>query len=234
MLLSEFALWALLVLSAITIIVGSARKLGFEIIISSYAVLSVVANIVAVKLISVGEIVAPAGVIVYSVTFLLTDFLSELYGKEIARKAVISGFIANIVYLIAINSVLYWTPAPFVNQDFIKAFNSVFNQTPRIVIASLVAYIISQTNDVYVFHRIRRITGRKHLWVRNNLSTALSQFIDTAVFITIAFYGSAPLLTLITGQYALKLLIALLDTPFLYISVRIFELSEKNSNITQG
>ncbi|AIY89659.1 queuosine precursor transporter [Geoglobus acetivorans] len=227
MLMHEFVVWAALMLATTAIVMISAKKIGVEIIIGVYAVLSVIANIVAVKLISVGGIIAPAGVIVYSVTFLLTDFLSEIYGKGVAGKAVATGFIANIIYLIVISVVLLWSPAPFMPPEFIDSFNAVFNLAPRIVLASLIAFVISQTNDVYVFHYIRQKTGRRHLWIRNNVSTAISQFIDTAIFITIAFYGVAPVLELIAGQYVLKLIIALLDTPFLYITVKAMGFSSE-------
>ncbi|AKG90782.1 conserved hypothetical integral membrane protein [Geoglobus ahangari] len=234
MLLQEFVAWTLVTLAAVTLTIAVARRFGVEVIIGVYAVLTVVANIVAVKLISVASVVAPAGVIVYAITFLITDFISEVYGKEAAKKAVITGLTANIVYLLSIYAVLQWTPAPFVGEEFERAFNQIFGLTPRIVFASLLAFAISQTNDVYVFHLIRERTSGKHLWIRNNASTAMSQLIDTAVFITVAFYGIAPVWELIVGQYLLKLLIALLDTPFLYAGVMVYRALKPNVNVGEG
>lgn len=231
MLVSEFIAWSAVTLSAVTLAIAMTRKFGVEILVGVYAVLTVIANIVAVKLISVGGIVAPAGVIVYAITFLITDFISEIFGKDVAKKAVIAGFTANVIYLLSIYVVLQWTPAPFVSEDFVNSFNQIFGFTPRIVIASFAAFLISQTNDVYVFHYIRERTAGKHLWIRNNLSTAMSQLIDTVVFITIAFYGVAPVADLILGQYTLKLLIALLDTPFLYAGVFAYRASKPDVDV---
>ena len=234
MLVQEFIAWSLVTLSAVTLAIAMTRKFGVEVVIGVYAVLTVVANIVAVKLISVGNIVAPAGVIVYAITFLITDFISEIFGREAAKKAVVTGLTANVVYLLSIYAVLQWTPAPFVSSEFTDAFNQIFGFTPRIVLASFVAFIISQTNDVYVFHYIREKTSNRHLWIRNNLSTAVSQLIDTVVFITIAFYGVAPVLDLIFGQYLLKFLIALLDTPFLYAGVIAYRALKPEADVGEG
>ena len=81
---------------------------------------------------------------------------------------------------------------------------------------SLVAYVVSQNWDVRVFHKLKEMTGGRHLWLRNNVSTMTSQALDTVIFITIAFYGVLPVVPLIIGQYIVKLLIAALDTPFIY------------------
>ncbi len=216
----EFITWTLLTLSAVTLVVALAEKYGVEIAIGIFAVLTVVANIIAVKLVTVGGIVVPAGVIVYSATFLITDVLDEIYGKEYGMKAVITGFVGNVVALLAIVTAIYWSPAPFA-KDIAEAFVKIFKYTPRIVFASMVAYIISQTHDVYAFYFWKKKTKGKHLWLRNNASTIVSQFIDTCTFITLAFYGTVPigvLLNMIFGQYLIKVTIALMDTPFMYIA----------------
>jgi hypothetical protein len=117
---------------------------------------------------------------------------------------------------------LRWTPAPFVSEEFLRSFESVLGFAPRIVVASITAYAISQTHDVYAFHFWRQKTKGKFLWFRNNASTMVSQLIDTVIFITIAFYGVFPtnaILSMIVGQYILKLIIAAVDTPFMYVAV---------------
>uniref|UniRef100_A0A7C3YMR3 Probable queuosine precursor transporter n=1 Tax=Geoglobus ahangari TaxID=113653 RepID=A0A7C3YMR3_9EURY len=234
MLFEEFILWAGITLASVCLVLTFARIYGKEIAIGIYAVLTVVANIIAVKLISVGGITAPAGVIVYSVTFLVTDFISEIYGKEAAKKAIITGLVANIIAVLSIIIAVKMTPAPFLSKEVVESFNTVFTFTPRIVAASLIAFIISQTHDIYAYHFLRMLSKGKHMWLRNNVSTSISQLIDTTVFITVAFYGVAPLLPLIAGQYVLKLIIALFDTPFLYISVETFKKLESDVNIVQG
>jgi hypothetical protein len=228
MLISEFVIWVAATLGIITLIAILAERFGVEIAIGIYAALTVIANIIAVKVIAVGEIpfigliVGPAGVIVYASTFLITDILTELYGKEYGKKAVVTGLAANILAIISILIALRWTPAPFVSEEFLRSFESVLGFAPRIVVASITAYAISQTHDVYAFHFWRQKTKGKFLWFRNNASTMVSQLIDTVIFITIAFYGVFPtnaILSMIVGQYILKLIIAAVDTPFMYVAV---------------
>lgn len=109
--------------------------------------------------------------------------------------------------------------APFwQNQD---AFVSVVGSTSRIIVASLAAYLVSQYHDVWLFHLLKRKTGGKHLWLRNNASTAVSQLIDSVIFIVIAFYGVMPVWPLIFGQWIVKMAIALIDTPLVYLFVGI-------------
>jgi uncharacterized integral membrane protein (TIGR00697 family) len=227
MLLLEFIAWVIATLSIVTITVLASRRFGVEIAIGIFATLTVVANLVCRKLVVVGNFIVPAGVIVYSSTFLVTDIISEIYGKEKGKRAVICGLLANIVMLISVLTVLVWTPANIPgNLEVTKAFETVFSLTPRIVFASIVAYFISQMHDVYAFHFWKVKTHGKHLWLRNNASTIVSQAIDTTVFITLAFYGVVPnevLFSMIFGQYVIKVLIALLDTPFMYLATAVFK-----------
>ena len=226
MLFAEFIQWVLITLGIVTVTMILAERYGVEIAIGIFTALIVIANVISSKIIFVGEIgsvnlIGPAGVIVYASTFLITDIIGEIYGKEYSKKAVITGFFANIIAVIAILIAINWTPAPFLSNEFLNSFNKILGFTPRIVLASMVAYLISQTHDVYAFHFWKRKTKGKHLWLRNNASTIVSQAIDTAVFITIAFYGlvaNEVLLSMIFGQYVLKVFIALFDTPFIYIA----------------
>jgi len=224
--LLEFIIWIIATLSIVTITVLASRRFGVEIAIGVFATLTVVANLVCRKLVIVRNFIVPAGVIVYSSTFLVTDIISEVYGKEKGKRAVICGLLANIVMLISVLIVLMWTPADIPgNLEVAKAFRTVFSLTPRIVFASIVAYFISQMHDVYAFHFWKTKTHGKHLWLRNNASTIVSQAIDTTVFITLAFYGVVPnevLFGMILGQYIIKVVIALLDTPFMYMTTAVF------------
>jgi len=231
MMYAEFAMWAIATLGIVTLTVILAEKYGVEIAVGIFASLIVIANVIAVKLISVGQFIVPAGIIVYSSTFLITDIIGEIYGREYGKKAVLAGFFANIVALISIMLAVKWTPAPVVSQELLKSFENVFAFAPRIVLASMVAYIISQIHDVYAFHFWKEKTKGKHLWLRNNASTAVSQAIDTVLFITIAFYGVVPanvLLSIIFGQYVIKVGIAILDTPFMYIATYVWKILAKS------
>jgi len=224
----NFILWALITLLAVTLTILTSRRYGVEIAIGIFATLTVLANVLANKIVLVGSFVVPAGVIVYSMTFLVTDFISEIYGKENAKKAVICGLLANLIALLSIKLVLIWKPAPFA-VEVSDAFSKALQQTPRIIFASITAYFISQMHDVYSFHFWKVKTKGKHLWLRNNASTIVSQAIDTTIFITIAFYGIVPnIVDIILGQYVIKVVIALLDTPFMYMTTAVFRDLQKS------
>ena len=100
-----------------------------------------------------------------------------------------------------------------------QEFAAILGSTTRIIIASMIAYLISQFHDVWLFHLLKKRFKHRHLWLRNNISTFLSQTLDTTIFIVIAFYGDRPLLPLIGGQLVVKWLIAVTDTPFVYLLV---------------
>lgn len=199
----------------------------------------ITAQLLAVKVVSIGlptelpvigpEIIVPAGVIAYAVTFLATDCLTELYGHRQAAVVVNVGFGMILVMLALVWAAILAPTSPAgVDQE---AFAAVMAPSTNIVLGGLVAYVLSQNWDVFAFDRIRRVTGRRLLWVRNLGSTLTSQAIDTVVFISIAFWAAPAILgigealpavavaSLIVGQYLLKLLIALLDTPFVYAIV---------------
>lgn len=177
----------------------------------------VIAAVLANKIISVGGIVVPAGVLAYCVTFVCTDVINEIWGRKRAKQVVLSGFGALIVSLVLIQLALNWPAAPFwTNQE---AFALTLGTTPRIILGSLIAYLISQLHDVWSFDFWKKLTSGRHLWLRNNGSTLVSQLLDSVVFISIAFYGQLPILPLIWGQWLIKLAIAALDTAVVYVLV---------------
>jgi len=183
-----------------------------------------VANIITVKLVSIGGWVVPAGVIAYPLTFLFTDVITELYGRRIASRVVWLGFGANILMVILVFGGGLLPPAPFWEDQ--PAYESILGMVPRIVLASMIAYLISQHHDVFAFHFWRKKTKARFLWLRNNASTMVSQALDTGVFITIAFWGLVPtgiLVNMLVSQYIIKLAIAAVDTPFCYILVGLLK-----------
>ncbi len=183
-----------------------------------------IANIIAVKLISIGGWVVPAGIIAYPLTFLFTDVIAELYGRRIASRVVWVGFGANILMVMLVFGGRLLPPAPFWESQ--PAYESILGMVPRIVLASMIAYLISQHHDVFAFHFWRQKTKARFLWLRNNASTMVSQALDTGVFITIAFWGIVPtgiLTNMLLSQYIIKLVIAACDTPFCYLLVRLLK-----------
>lgn len=196
----------------------SKQEKAFLLLSCIFVVLLVVSNVIAGKIIIIGGLFAPAAVICYSLTFAATDTLTELFGKERTRFVVNVGFFVTILSALFIRLAILMPSAPFgLEQDVFKA---VLGGNLRIVIASLIAYLISQHHDIWAFTFWKEKTKGRHLWIRNNLSTGVSQMLDTTIFITLAFYGTgAPVLSMITGQYVIKLLIGMCDTPIVYLMV---------------
>ena len=209
-----------LIVSSFAAIIG--KRYGVAYPIAIMACLVVMANILANKIVMFGPFTVPGGVIVFSMTFLITDILSEKWGKRAAQKAVWAGFYANIVLMLSLYIVINWPAAPFAKEGA-ELFAKVLGFTPRIIIASFIAYIVSQNHDVWAFHFWKKLTKGKHLWLRNNASTIVSQFVDSVIFIVIAFYGIFPIMPLIIGQWVAKTAIALMDTPFMYLIIRIMD-----------
>lgn len=177
------------------------------------------ANVLAGKVVAFGDyIVLPAAVVTYAFTFLLTDIINELYGRQAAQRTVFFGFYAQVFAMVMIYVAMLFPP---LEQEMQDAYEMLLSQNARFVLASMAAYFVAQSWDVWVFHKLRNKTNGKHKWLRNNASTISSQFIDTAIFITIGFYGVVPnLLAMIVSQYAVKVVLALLDTPFFYLFTR--------------
>jgi uncharacterized integral membrane protein (TIGR00697 family) len=192
----------------------------------------VIAGVLASKIVNIAGLIVPGGVFAYSITFPITDIICEVWGKKRGKYVVFSGFITLLVVLALIRLTLIFPKASFWTGE--EAFTKILGGTSRIIIASFIAYLVSQYHDVWAFHFWRKVTKGKHLWLRNNASTFVSQFIDTVVFITIAFYGVMPVFTLIKGQYIIKLLIALLDTPIVYFGVWLIRRGKRNEDRYSG
>ena len=196
----------------------SKQEKAFLLLSCSFVVLLVVSNVIAGKIITIGGLFAPAAVICYSLTFAATDTLAEIFGKERTRFVVNVGFFVTILSALFIRLAILMPGAPFGLEQ--EVFEAVLGGNLRIVIASLIAYLISQHHDIWAFTFWKEKTKGRHLWIRNNLSTGVSQMLDTTIFITLAFSGTgAPVLSMITGQYLIKLLIGVCDTPIVYLMV---------------
>lgn len=186
----------------------------------------IIANIVSAKIVTFGGLVIPAAIVAYPLTFLMTDVIGEIWGKKQANLSVRIGFICQLVSLALIALSIILPVAPFADNQ--EQFKGIMSSSFRVVLASMVAYLCSQTWDVWIFHKIRE-KNAGHKWLRNNLSTMTSQVIDTAIFITIAFYGIVPNIWVMIGsQYLIKCAYAALDTIPFYLMTRGSEKSNPN------
>ena len=198
------------------------KEKGFIFLSTLFVSLIVVSNIIATKIVSLGGIFVPAAVVFYAVTFALTDTISEVWGKERCKFVVQSGLVVSIITIILIKIAIALPAAPFYQNQ--EAYSLILGSSIRITLAGLVAYLISQYHDVWAFHFWNERTNGEHLCIRNNASTLVSQFIDTAIFIILAFYGTGiALIPMIFSQYLIKAIIAVVDTPLVYLLVSIFK-----------
>ena len=182
----------------------------------------IIANIQVTKTIELFGLTATLGNIVYATSFLATDILSENHGKKDAAKAVGIGFFSLILLTLLMNIALLFIPD---TSDFAhESLSVIFSIMPRIALGSLAAYGVSQFHDIWAYDFWKtRFPALKFIWLRNNLSTMVSQLIDTLIFSLIAFWGvfdGSVLLEIMITTYLLKWIVAALDTPFIYIARR--------------
>ncbi len=184
----------------------------------------ILANIQVCKTIDLFGLSTTAGNVLYASTFLVTDILSEKYGKKSAQTAVSLGLFTTVIWVIGTQLTLLFTPNA---NDYINpSLQVVFGMVPRIAISSIVVYAISQFLDVHLYHFWWKKTGEnsKYLWLRNNGSTLISQLVDTVLFTTFAFIGTYPwsvFFSIMITTYVFKAIVALLDTPFIYLVTKI-------------
>ena len=211
-----------------------------------FGVSLVISNVVTGKLIDVpitlfgSHIQLPGAALCYAITFLMTDVIGEIWGKKEANLCVRWGFICQILASLFILITQY---LPAVDPDMQKSYDALLGQNWVFVIGSLVAYFASQSWDVFIFHKIRDKFVKddegdtRKRWIWNNASTMTSQIIDTVLFIGIAFgfgFGwlwtpgmQLPLISMMIGQYILKLILAAIDTPFFYLMTHKFKRTKK-------
>ncbi|MDB9884457.1 queuosine precursor transporter [Candidatus Marinimicrobia bacterium] len=192
----------------------------------------VLANIIGTtKFVIVFGLTVPAGVLAYPFTFLATDLICELYGKKRAQSLVWVGFSMNFFMLGLMMLGHYLKDASGISGAT-STFESVYEFMIGNVIASMIAYLIAQSVDVKLFHFWKTLTKGKHLWLRNNLSTVVSQLADTTAIMTILYLANnlgasiqsiGDLVGLIFASYMFKVLVALFDTPLFYLGVRLLK-----------
>jgi len=192
-------------------------KVGLQVAI---AVAIILANLQGPKLTEIFGFETTIGVIFYSGIFLATDILSENYGRAEAAKAVRMGFVVSLIVLTMLSLSMMYTPTDRQFAiDVHNAFDTILNFAPRFVLGSLFAYLVSQTFDVWAFHKIKEYTGEKWLWLRNNGSTMCSQIVDTTVFSLVVWWGTVDLETALklgAVKFCFKMVIAMIDTTFIY------------------
>lgn len=198
------------------------QKTTFNLILlnSIFMIGLVMSNLFGGKIISVLGFTVAGAIITYPLTFLSTDIIGEIWGKQEANDCVKIGIIVQLIFL-TLGYLSLAIPPQEASKSLQQSLTVILNQGLRMTLASLGAFSVSQFLDVFLFHKLKESCNGKKKWLRNNLSTMTSQLVDTLIFITIAFYGVVDNLpAMVLGQYVIKLLLALGDTPFFYFFTR--------------
>jgi hypothetical protein len=217
----EIVIWILGV-SAFTFL-GSwyVRRFGrSDALIGLYIAFMVFSSIAATKTASfdlgVARFYAPAGVLIYAVTYLFTDIVNERFGVRETQVMIAISFASQVAVAFLTWLIIALPAAPFyMGQDSLQ---SILGQVPRITAASWVSFLICENVDALIFGWFKARTKRRHLWARNVFSSTPALALDSVIFVTLAFYGVLPIVPLIVGQIVTKWLVALLDIPFMYLN----------------
>ncbi|WP_416224269.1 queuosine precursor transporter [Thermogemmatispora sp.] len=188
----------------------------------------ITANIIAVKIIAFAGLLVPAGIIVFPLSYLFGDVLTEVYGYAAARRVIWLGFACNLLAVMAI-SLGGWAPAaPFWKQQ--AAYNAILGFTPRLLLGSFVAYLCGEFANSFVLAKLKILTKGRWLWTRTIGSTFVGEGLDTLIFITVAFWGVIPpsdLLSAMLTQWLFKVGYEIVATPLTYAVVTFLKKREQ-------
>jgi uncharacterized integral membrane protein (TIGR00697 family) len=200
----------------------------FVALVALFVTTLVVSNIIAVKLVAIGGLVFPAALVIFPLSYILGDVLTEVYGYAAARRVIWLGFACNVVAVVAIAAGQVLPPAPFW-ADAQAAYERVLGYSPRLLAASFAAYLVGEFANALVLSRLKIATRGRWLWMRTLGSTLIGQALDSAVFIAGAFLGMLPsdaLVTAILTQWSLKVAYEAAATPVTYVVVNALKRTE--------
>lgn len=222
----------ILLISSLLVIYGGVlllyRLFGKQGLFLWTAIATIAANIEVMIVVQAFGMEMTLGNILFASTFLVTDILSELYGKKEARKAVCLGIATSVSFILLSQSWMLYVPSE--TDLSMPGIRSVFSNTPRLMLAGILVYVIVQMFDVFLYHKWWEFTRKRYgdssrfLWLRNNGSTLISQLLNAALFTWAAFFGVYDTVTLISialSSYAIFIVTSLADTPFLYLARKI-------------
>lgn len=217
------------------LLVAMYRLFGKHGLIAWVAIGTIIANIQVIKTVDVFTISATLGNVMFASIYLATDILNDIYGRKVAKRAVWIGFSSTLVMIIVMQMSLHFTPSPIDSSQ--QALESIFNLVPRIALGSVIAYIIGQHLDVLLFSLIKKLfSSDKTFIIRAYGSTIISNIIDTALFVSIAFIGSMPnaaVFEIFITTYLLKVISTIFNVPFGYWAKSMYR-KDKINKLDEG
>lgn len=198
-------------------------NLKIDILKAVYVTVIILSNLLGAKVITLFYVPLSVGIFMVPVAFLITDIIEDVRGKRDVHQLILVTVIALLItFLYTALSVIL---APADRYIFNEEYTIIYGNSLRMIIASLIAFILAQLHDVFTFEKVKKLTKGKYIWMRNNISTFLSQIIDTTVFMFIAFYQVTPkfdvpyIISMIIPYFAFKVIFAFIDTPLCYLGI---------------
>jgi queuosine precursor transporter len=185
----------------------------------------IISNIASTKISQIGPLTLDAGTLLFPLSYIFGDILTEVYGYKRSRKIFWLGFICTALLSIMMMVVIALPPSP--DWQYQEAFKNIFGLTPRIIMASLIAYFAGEFSNSYILAKMKIKTKGKYLWARTIGSTLIGEGLDTLIFVMIAFYGIFPVIPLIISNYIFKCGVEVLFTPLTYKIVKFLKKEEK-------
>jgi len=202
-------------------------SLWFVIAVAVFITCLITANITAVKLVNVFGLVFPAGIVIFPISYIFGDILTEVYGYRLARRVIWLGFLCNLLVVVAIWVGQVLPPASFWNGQ--AAYERILGYTPRLLLASFLAYLVGEFANSFVMAKMKIATRGRWLWTRTIGSTLVGEGLDSLVFMTVAFVGEIPMTVLalaIVTQWLVKSAYEAAATPLTYVTVRFLKQRE--------
>ncbi len=200
----------------------------FLLVVAVFITCLITANVIAVKLVDIFGFVMPAGTIIFPLSYIFGDVLTEVYGYRQARRAIWLGFFCNLIFVAAVWIAQEIPPASFWNGQ--AAYEKILGYTPRLLAASFVAYLVGEFANSFVLAKMKIATRGRWLWTRTIGSTLVGEGLDSMVFITFAFFGTLPeamLLTTVLTQWVAKSGYEVIATPLTYLVVNFLKRRER-------
>lgn len=199
---------------------ANTYSIWFVLVVALFVTVLLISNIIASKIATIGSFAMPAGIVIFPISYIVADVLTEVYGYRHARRVIWLGFLCNLILVVATVLAIWLPPAPFWDKQ--EAYATILGAAPRLLVASLSAYLFGEFTNSFVLAKMKILTRGRWLWTRTIGSTFVGQFVDTAVFSTIAFMGVMPtsaLVAMILTEWLFKTVYEALATPITYAVV---------------
>ncbi len=183
----------------------------------------ITSNVIAVKVVNIAGLTLPAGIIIFPISYIINDVLTEIYGYQKARFVIILGFLANIIFVAGVLVAIVLPSAVFWESQ--NAFITILGVTPRLLMASMAAYLIGSMSNAWVMERMKSWTKGKMLWTRTMSSTIIGEGLDSLIFVTTAFVGRLPpgiIISMVVAQWLFKSAYEAVVTPITYKIVSLY------------